>query len=106
MLFFLDQAKAVRLVNVPGGVENAVRPERELLVFPLSGKSDAFVDETLSDSLSARGRCHEQQPELRDGGSVLDQEDRPHALITQLGDPATLALRVEGSDEVHDDPSD
>src|SRR5688500_20238357 len=70
------QLEAVRLVNVAGGVENAVRPERELLVFRLSSKSDAFVDETVSDSLSARRASPGQQPELRDGGGARGREDR------------------------------
>ena len=44
VIFFLDDLEALLLVDMPGGVEDAVGPEYELLVAAAPGKTNALLD--------------------------------------------------------------
>ena len=99
MRFLLHQAETGLLVEVPGGIETLVGPERDLPVARLSREADALGHEAPADAESSRGRLDEEQPELGDGRGLPDQEDAADVLAIPLGDPASLPLRIEVSEE-------
>src|SRR5260221_10579346 len=49
---------------------------------------------------------HDEQAELTDRRRVLDEEDGADDFAADLGDPASLAPRVEALDELRDDARD
>src|SRR5438067_7894105 len=78
------------LVDAPRRLQLALRPKHQLLVAALPREADAFVDQTLSDSQTARSGLDQQQSQLGDALRAAHQEHRPDALAVLLGDPAAL----------------
>jgi hypothetical protein len=99
-------SKPTGLINVPGCIQDAIRPESELAVTSLAREVDTLGHQQLSDSVPASGRLDQQQPKLRGSGGVLDEKHRPDTLCVDFSDPAAFALRVKIFDEVDDDLSD
>src|SRR5262245_52752451 len=101
----LHQDEATRLVDSPCRDEDVVGPERHRVVAAAFRESDAFVDEPASDPQSARRGLDEEEAQLRDTVTLRMPYDKDggHALAIALGDPASLATRVEVFDEVRDD---
>src|SRR5262245_11051597 len=99
--------KAGALIDSPRRHQNIVGPQGDSPIADTPGESQTLVDEPGSDTGSARGRLHDQQPQLRgvlclSGGA----EHATHPLTVQLGDPRCLALAVAAFGEVGDDARD
>jgi hypothetical protein len=106
MLLLLYQLESGRLINVPGCIQDIVRPESEPAVASLAREIDTLGHQQLSDSMPAGGGLDQEQPKLRDSGGVLDEKHGPDALTIHFGDPTSFALSVKISDKVDDDLSD
>jgi len=61
--FFLNELEPLLLVDVPGGVEHAVRPERQGLVAAATGETDAFFDEAGTQAQTPRSGLDQEKPE-------------------------------------------
>src|SRR5262249_22106006 len=90
----------------PRGPEVALRPERDAAVAGLAREAHALVDEAFAEALAPRLGLEEQEPQLRDGRGLPDQEDAAEEAPVPLRDPAALLPRVVGLDEVGDDARD
>jgi hypothetical protein len=55
MLLLLDQLESGRLINVPGCIQDIVRPESELAVASFAREIDTLADQQPSNSMSACG---------------------------------------------------
>lgn len=56
MRFAADSPKSGGFVDAAGGIEMALRPERDFLVAGLARETDAFVHEAAADAEAARAR--------------------------------------------------
>src|SRR5438093_8120779 len=101
-----DEPEACALVDATGGIEHAVRPERELLVPRSPGEGDALVDQSRADTDAASGRFHVEQSEPSDGFRMPDAEHRADDFTVALSDPAAFVLGIEVLDEVRGDLGD
>src|SRR5215212_1468044 len=104
VLFLVHEHETVFLVDVPGGIERAVGPEREPFVAASSCEADALLDEPVTQTQTACLGLDQEKPELGNRPVPLDHEDAAHPLPAHLGDPAPLLRRVVAFDEVSDDP--
>lgn len=102
----LYQLESGGLINVPGRVQDAVRPESELAVTSLAREIDTLRYQQPSDPTPSGNGLDQQQPKLRDCGGVVDEKHGTDALSVDFGDPAPFALGVKILDEVDDDLSD
>src|SRR5688500_16054528 len=93
--FGFDQFVAGLLVYAPGGEQKAVRPKCDLLVSGSTGKSGALIDQSLSDTQSARVRIDDKQSQPCDVIRFFDQKNRPDILAVLLRDPASFLFRIE-----------
>src|SRR5260221_8577037 len=103
---FVDELEAGLFVEVPGGVQHAVRPEAQPLVAGRAAEGDALGDELLSDPEPPGFRLDQQETQLRDRRRLPDGEHATDVLTVPLRDPAPLARGVEMLDELPDDPGD
>ena len=99
----MHQAETGCVVNVPGGTQNAVGPQRDLPIADLSCESYAFAHQAAADSLPAHLRLDQQQTESRDCLRLFHQEDRANDLAALLCDPATVSVGVKALNELCDD---
>src|SRR5260370_38263064 len=103
---FAGQAEAGLFVDVPGGMEDALRPERNLSIACLPGKAHTFTHQAGADAQPPRRRLNQQQAQLGDGLRLFDQKDGACDLSIFLGDPAALPFGVVMLNELGDDASD
>src|SRR5713101_1062115 len=103
---FAGQAEAGLFVDVPGGMEDALRPERDLSIACLAGKAHTFAHQAGADAQPPRRRLNQQQAQLGHGLRLFDQEDGAYDLTIFLGDPAALPFGVVMLNELGDDASD
>src|SRR5258708_19724578 len=106
MRLVAQAAEAGALVDVAGGDEDALRPQRDLAIARLAGEADAFIDQPCADAEAARLGLDQQQAQLGLRPRLLDQEHRAEDLARLLGEPAALELGVVGGDEFGDDLGD
>lgn len=108
MALFVDEVEAGLLVDLAGGVEIALGPERDLQVAGFAGELDALVDEHRAEAGAAGAGFDQEKAEF--GGSglvrVLDEEDVADGLVVSFGDPATVAGGVVVDEEVSGDLRD
>ena len=89
-----DQLEAAALVDAAGGLELALRPERQLAVADGAGEADALLDQLRADLQAARRGVDDQEAQLCDAVARVDAEDRADGLAVEGRDPAALARRV------------
>src|SRR5262249_55565090 len=94
MRLFLNELETGLFVDMPGGGEQAVRPQHDLLVPRLPGEPQTFVDQALADAQPTRARFDQQQAQLRLRLRRLDEEPGTGDLAAAFGDPASLAFRI------------
>src|SRR5262249_13723871 len=94
MRLLFDEPEAGFFIDMPGGVEHAVRPQRDLFVSRLPGEPYALIDQPFADAHPARARLNQQQAQLRHRLRLFDEEHGADDLAAAFGDPAPLALRV------------
>src|SRR5688500_15880460 len=99
----VDQPETSLLVDVAGRDKDVHRPERDLRVTCLAGEPDALIDQPLAKPQPARFRLDQRQPQLGDRPGSGDEKDTANRPAVPLGDPATLARRVEPLDNAGDD---
>src|SRR5512137_699234 len=99
----MDEAKAGRLVDVPGRHQDAVGPEYDLSVPRLSPEADAFLRQAAADAQPARVGLHIHQTQLRHRFRFPDQEHRADDTPLPLRDPTPLPFGVEVPDEFRRD---
>src|SRR5262245_53181602 len=103
MRLFFDEPETGFFIDMPGGVKQAVRPKRDLLVSRLPGEPQAFIDQALADAQPPRARLDQQQAQLRHRIRFFDEEYAAGDLASAFGDPAPLALGVVVTDEFRRD---
>src|SRR5260370_33853421 len=103
---FAGKAEAGLFVYVPGRMEDALRPERNLSIACLPGKAHTFTHQAGADAQPPRRRLNQQQAQLGDGLRLFDQKDGACDLTIFLGDPAALPFGVVMLNELGDDASD
>jgi len=79
-------------LDLAGAQQHVVGPECDRLVAHLPPKGDAFVHQPCAETLPARRRLDQQQPQLGHRGRLLDKKDAPDTPGALLGDPASLVL--------------
>src|SRR5262245_48102351 len=99
----VHQAKPGLLVDLPGGEQDAVGPERELAVAALPREPDALGHEPGADAEAAGAGLDQQQAQPGDGLRPPDHEHRADGLGVLLRDPAALPLRLVVLDELGHD---
>src|SRR5512140_1600574 len=102
----MDQAKAGLLVDVTGGDQDAIGPQRDLPIAHLSGESKAFLHQAAPDAKTARLRLDVHQAQLGHLRGPFDEEYGSDDLALPLGDPAAFALGVKLRDEFRRDLCD
>src|SRR3984893_2056618 len=85
---------------MPGGVQDRLRPQSDLLIAGLSRKAGTLVDQAIADAQSARRRFHQQQPKPRDFLGFANQKNGTDYAAVFLGHPAALALGIELLDKL------
>src|SRR6476469_7585655 len=60
-----DEFESALLVQMPGGVKFALRPQDDLLISRLAREAYALADQALADAQAACGWFDQQQPEFR-----------------------------------------
>ena len=70
------QHEAGVLIDLAGGDQNALGPQRDLAIAAGLRERDAFADQPLAEPLSAPGRIDQQQAQLGDVVAVPDQKYR------------------------------
>lgn len=98
------EREAGLLVDMPGGGQHAMGPQRNLCVSHSARKAVALVDEPRAQTQPARLGVYKEQPDTcRAGLIILHQHHAADIFAVQLRDPASLALCVEVVDEIGDD---
>src|SRR6185369_7437823 len=72
--FLAREAEPRVFVEVARGVEPAVRPQHHPAVAGAAREVDAFADKPPSDAGTPRRRVDNEEPQLRDGRRLLDDE--------------------------------
>src|ERR1700693_5338102 len=103
MTFLLHQTIAGPFINVPGGVQDRLRPQSDLLITGLSRETGAFVHKAITDAKSTGRRFNQQQTQARDFLGFANQENGAGDATVFLCDPAALTLGVELLDELSRD---
>src|ERR1700679_2492270 len=100
------ERKASVLIDLAGGNQNALRPQRDSAIAAGAREGDAFGDQALPEALAARARLDQQQAEVCDLVVAPDPEHRADRPSVDIGDPAAFARGVEGGDEFRRDLRD
>src|SRR3989442_6496899 len=88
MRLAVDELEARSLVDVAGGAEHAVSPERDLAVAGRARKLHAFIDQPRADAEPPRLRVPQEQAQPRDPLRFLHPQDPAALLPLPLGGPA------------------
>src|SRR6185437_13610751 len=99
MLFFADNLEACLFINVSRRMENALRPQRHLLVACLPREADALLNQSPANAQASRLRFNVQQSQLGNFVGSFCDEDRAHTLAISFCNPGPLALRIVVPDE-------
>src|SRR5262245_49724051 len=75
MRLLFDEPEPGFFVDMAGGMKDAVRPQRDLLVPGLPGESHAFTDQALADAHAPSARLDQQHAQL---GHSLRFFDKKH----------------------------
>src|SRR5690606_16854561 len=80
------QPVSLLLIDVPGGDQDAVRPQGDLAVADLAREPGAFLNEPATDPQPAGLRLDEQESQLGHVGmlGMFDQEDRADVLAASF----------------------
>src|SRR3954471_10137802 len=97
------ELEARAAIDATCGGEAALCPQSDLAVTLLAGEADALLGQGAADAKPARCLLDQKQPQLGDVVRAPDQDDRADRLAVDLGDPAMLARRIEGLDELGSD---
>src|SRR4051812_18297568 len=92
---FSDQYEAGVLIDLAGGEQDALGPERDLAIAAGAREGDAFGDEALAEAVSASSGVDDEQPDFRDVVAMPHQEHRADRLAVDVGDPAAFPRGVE-----------
>src|SRR6476659_4585910 len=84
-------------------MENAVRPESDLAITDSPREGNAFIHEAAANAQATRRRLDVEQPQSGDSLRILHTENRANDFSVALGDPASLALRIEALKEFRGD---
>ena len=103
VFLFFDKLETLLFVDVPGGTQHAVGPEREFLVSTAPGEADALFDETFTKAQPPGFWFYQEQPELGDFAAGVHQKDTPDPLSFHLSDPASFFGRAVVVYKVRDD---
>src|SRR5450631_1546622 len=87
------------LVDLAGGDQDALGPQRDFAIAAGLRESDAFGDQPFAQSTAATGRIDQQQPQLGDIVGVLDEKYRADRGAIEVGDPAAFPRRIERGEE-------
>src|SRR5580698_103620 len=86
------------------GRQVLLRPQQDFAIARLLRKADTFTDKLPTDAQAPRIRLDEQQPQLRSGRILGDQEDAAETPTVALSDPTSRPGRLQLGDEVGRDP--
>src|SRR5439155_2578364 len=106
MRFRAGQPKAGRLIDVTRRDQDALGPQRDLLITRLPREADAFGDEPRPDAEAARRWLDQQQPQFGGALRALDEKHRTDRFALAFGDPAAFPSRIEFGDELAGDFGD
>src|SRR2546421_506180 len=80
----VNETEAGLRVDLAGGDEHAVGPERDLAIAGLPREAHAFCDQSCADPQAARLRMDDQEPQLADRLRLRDEEDGADDLAVHL----------------------
>jgi hypothetical protein len=106
MGLLLDESKAGFLVNSPGGVENAVRPERYFPVASFPSEALALLHQMPSQTETPRRGFDQEQAKLRNFIGFVHQKHGAGAAAIPFRNPAGFPLGIEVPDELSGDLGD
>src|ERR1700681_3522885 len=87
------------LIDLTGGDQDALGPQRDFAVTASLRERDAFSDQPCAQSLAATGRIDQEQPQFGDIVGLLDEKYRADLGAIEVGDPAAFARRIERGEE-------
>src|SRR2546423_3694970 len=106
MSFRPHQSEPGALVDPPRRLEDAIRPQGELLIARPPCEADALVDKPGPHAESTHARLDVQQPQCGHALGFLGAEHRSNDLAVPLRDPGAFSLWVQVEYELREYFSD